>query len=333
LLNFLNLLEEEDRELALQRVRTGLRERLNLRDEPELLEINALLALRSRLRNDQQALANSGLPKLIARLDYFNGVGRLPLLEVTRVGRFQRLLGEIYTENQIRLADVEEKLRGCRERYTRQELAWRQAERVASNFAGLDDWKKRSLAEFELGLLSELENAVEQWSLPTLRSQIEGLTGQRMRDWLAYFERECNKWLSSIATFKPLKFVSPSVPAYQYTYNPPAPGPNPFDDPLDFLGNTLRDLGQRANEFFENGLNSPMAGNNPVEERERVIAHSRLAPLVQEVVVRLEKQVSTVLAAARSVPEIVHPEPVPPSLETEVKLRQTLNDTLTKLVT
>ncbi|NWJ95509.1 MAG: dynamin family protein [Chloroflexi bacterium] len=347
LLNFLNLLEEEDRELALQRVRTGLRERLNLSDEPELLEINALLALRSRLRHDQSGLANSGLPELIARLDYFNETGRLALLEATRVGRFQRVLGEIYTENQTRLLEAEEKRRGWRERQNRQEHLWRQAERAANNFAGLEEWKKRSLAEFEPRLLAELETAVEQWPLPKLRSQMEGLTGQRMREWLAYFELECNKLLGSIAisgTFKPLKFSFPSVPAYHYTYSPPPPdpNPNPFEDPLDFLGSTLRGLGQRATEFttnlFENGLNMPMEENNQAsqwEERERVVAHSRLVPLVQEAVARLEKQVSAVLAAARPtfVSKIAPPEPVPPGLETEVSLRRTFDETLVRLVT
>ncbi len=339
LLNFLNLLEEEDRELALERVRTGLRQQLELKDEPELLEINALLALRARLRNDPQALVNSFLPELSARLEYYAGTGRTALLEMTRIGRLQRNLGQIYSQNRRQLDEAETKLRGWRERVARQEILHKQTERAAQVFGGVEEWKKKSLVEFEFKLLAEVENAVEQWSLPQLRQQIEALTTQRMREWLAYFERESNATLKPIVPPgppKPLKFALPPTPPYNYTYTLPPASPGygvQPETPFDFLNNAARDLGRFATDLagrlFEE-LPNPQAEH---EQRERVIAHSRLTPLVREAVARLDKQVSAGLATARPnyVPKTLPPEPAPVGLEEEVRWRRIIEQSIENL--
>lgn len=339
LLNFLNLLDEDDRELALERVRTGLRERLNLLDNPELREINALLALRARMRRDEEVLAESRLPELVERLEYFAGEGRAALLTATRLGRLQRLLGEIYTSNTAKLSEAEEKLRGWQARQARQEAARKQAERAASSFAGLEAWKRQALKDFEYKLMVELEQAVERWPLEHLRQQIEGMVGQRMRDWLVYFEQEINRQLAALApsnNFKPHKFNVPSIPAFNYTYTPPAPQalpdmPNPLEKPFDFLGTAVRGLGQIANEMTGQYLsNEP---NRQAEQQARVVAHARLAPFVREVVTRLDKPVSEGLAAARPnfVPKAVPVEPTPPGLEAEVAIRHRIEESLKAL--
>jgi len=342
LLNFLNLLEEEDREAALERVRTGLRERLELNAMPELIEINALLALRSRLKNDAEALASSGLPELLARLDYYSGPGRATLLNATRLGRLQSRLGEIYSQNRTQLAEAEEKLGGWRERQTRQKAARQQAERATTLFNEVETWKGQSLSEFEYKLLAELERAIEQWPLSQVRPQVEGLVSQRIKDWLAHFERESNKLLAAIpaaGTVKALKLPPLAAPAFNYTYNPPSTPPSnqmpdPFEAPLDFLGSAVRGLGQFANDLSGSTLFESERGLNfQAEQRERVIAHSRLAPLVRETVARLDKQIRLSLTAIRPgyIPKNIPLEPVPAGLETEVKLRQQLEESIYKL--
>jgi hypothetical protein len=337
LLNFLNLLEEDDRELALERVRTGLRERLSLKEEPELLEINALLALRARLRNNPGELANSLLPGLVARLDYYSGPGRANLLRITRLGRLQKLLGALYNQNREQLEEAETRLRGWRERVAWQESARRQAERAAQIYNSLEDFKRQSLKEFEFKLLAELEKGVEQWSLDRMRFQVEDLSGQRVRTWLSFFEQESNRLIQPIKLAGPartLKFVIPTIPEYNYSFSPadnPPPSvfnTNPLDAPLDFLGNAVRGLGQLVDELA--GQRGPDLHQ---EQRERVIAHSRLATFVHEVSSRLEQQVSTVLTSNRPyyVSKTTQPEPPPPGLEHQSSLRRQMDEILTKL--
>ncbi len=337
LLNFLNLLDEDDREKVSERVRSSLPERLGLKDEVDLLVIDALKALRGQLRNNPEEVTESGLPELREKLEYYANEGKNQLFKISRIGRLQQFFAGVYTQNRASLTEAEDKLQVWREKQLRQNTARQQSERAASVFGNVEAFQRHSLTEFEYKLLAELEQAVERWPLPELKTQVEGLTGQRMREWLAFFEREANKMLVPVAptAAKPLKFVPPNVPAYSYKYvpppPPPGPDPNTFESPFDFLGNAVREIGQFATNVAGNLFE---AGPDPQTiQRERIIAHSRLAAFVRETVVRLEKPILEGLKTARPayVPKLSQPEIIPPTLESEVKLRRELDALLSKL--
>jgi hypothetical protein len=280
LVNFLNLVDEDDHDRILERIRQGLSNHKLLFPELPFMVVNVLQGLKGRLNNNPKWVEQSGLTAFEATLqDFAGGSKQEKLLSATRWGRLQHILGDIYRANQA-IFEGDSLKQAARQAAAQEykiglEKFQNQVDDVVNSIQKL---ASREIVVLEFNLVNDLERVTETASVPALQNALQTIINNHLTEWLFHFERLANLEWSKLrnyaksAPINPLKLSQLSrqpldVPLnYNSTPNQP-PRQNPAfnrDKPLESLGGMAQDMGRQIGTFF-----GGITGGNSREEAHR----------------------------------------------------------------